>query len=65
MARDPGQWWRYAGACGVSKARRTALLPVAFLVSVATRGIEMWGGYAGLRDGSVSAQKALYLRARG
>ena len=65
VARDPGQWWRYAGACGVSKARRTALLPVAFLVSVATRGIEMWGGYAGLRDGSVSAQKALYLRARG
>lgn len=61
IAQDPGQWWRYAGAVNISRARRVLLFPLLLTVSVATRGTEMIGGYAGMLDGSLAREMPMHL----
>jgi hypothetical protein len=61
--RDPVQWWRYASALEVSPARRVLLLPVLLAVSVATRTVEMIGGYRGMVQGDLSRQLATHQEA--
>jgi hypothetical protein len=65
VACDPGQWWRYGEAAGVSRTRRVLLLPLLLLVSLATRGTEMYGGFKGLLDGSMRRETAVHLQAKG
>jgi hypothetical protein len=45
IANDPGQWFRYTKAAGVSSVKRFLYLPVLVGASLATRGVEMIGGY--------------------